>query len=638
MDISATPLPTIEPPISSTHTTTLPPTPSLSSIGDSIWYDDNGDGLRDTDEEGIPGVVLNLVDQKGAIQTRVTDLTGNYTFENLYQSVYTLILNEQTLPLGLLQTAYPPNMVSENGELRFMVELEPGEQVTNYDFGYQRFGCIGDRVWIDANANGLQETGERGVTNALLSLVDSNDEVVATTTTGANGIYNFCNLVEGTYTVIVNRTSIPGDASQTYELDGTLNNKTTIILEGGQNLLEVDFGYQNPIDLELTKTASPQYVLIGESVTFEIAVVNRGINVATGISVLESMPSNLVFNSHRTLAGTYDKTSHLWTIGNLDPGQRVTLEIDVSMDGPGPYTNEAQVFTVQQSDNDSIPGNGDLSEDDHDQATVSQKPTLLGDTVWLDENANGIQDPNERGLPEIDVNLYDFQGNVVDTDVTDEDGIYELAILGPGLFSVGVMPPDEYAITLNDVGDNDELDSDIAPLTFQTDNIIFESNVVDNSIDIGLVRALVNLRLHTADNDVLAQPNELIAYTLTYANVGELAAENVVIQAIVPEHTLFVAAESDSRWICDQLKPINGQSVCTITLGTVNSIGKDELSFVVRVDQNLPRQGDIISVVTIWSDTIAPGGASGSITMTPIWGGTLTFPLQGIFLPWFGTQ
>ncbi|RAI78781.1 hypothetical protein BFS35_013625 [Macrococcoides goetzii] len=62
---------------------------------------------------------------------------------------------------------------------------------------------IGDRVWIDTNANGLQDAGEVGLAGATVALVKP-DGTIITTVTDANGHYEFTGLAAGTYTVYFN--------------------------------------------------------------------------------------------------------------------------------------------------------------------------------------------------------------------------------------------------------------------------------------------------------------------------------------------------------------------------------------------------------------------------------------------------
>ncbi len=66
---------------------------------------------------------------------------------------------------------------------------------------------IGDRVWLDANQNGVQDGGEAGVANVTVQLKDSNGNVIATQQTDASGNYLFDKLAAGNYQVGVTAPS-----------------------------------------------------------------------------------------------------------------------------------------------------------------------------------------------------------------------------------------------------------------------------------------------------------------------------------------------------------------------------------------------------------------------------------------------
>ena len=55
-------------------------------------------------------------------------------------------------------------------------------------------GSIGDRVWLDENANGIQDDGEPGVEGVTVEARICGGGLAATTTTDANGAYLFENL------------------------------------------------------------------------------------------------------------------------------------------------------------------------------------------------------------------------------------------------------------------------------------------------------------------------------------------------------------------------------------------------------------------------------------------------------------
>jgi hypothetical protein len=111
-----------------------------------------------------------------------------------------------------------------------------------------------------------------------------------------------------------------------------------------------------------------------------------------------------------------------------------------------------------------------------------------GNFVWHDVNGNGIQDSGEPGMPDVIVSL--IEGNsdvVVSTTVTDAAGAYSLAQQGlaAGRYYLEFNSPGGYMFTLQDQGGNDDLDSDVIPLTGST-GIYDLSSVVDH-VDAGLI-------------------------------------------------------------------------------------------------------------------------------------------------------
>jgi len=65
-------------------------------------------------------------------------------------------------------------------------------------------GSIGDFVWNDSNANGVQDEGEEGIPGMAVCLLDSCGEVIRNCVTDSGGRYLFKNLCAGDYRVCVN--------------------------------------------------------------------------------------------------------------------------------------------------------------------------------------------------------------------------------------------------------------------------------------------------------------------------------------------------------------------------------------------------------------------------------------------------
>jgi hypothetical protein len=107
----------------------------------------------------------------------------------------------------------------------------------------------------------------------------------------------------------------------------------------------------------------------------------------------------------------------------------------------------------------------------------------VGDFVWLDTNANGIQDQGEAPVPGVVVNLFDPQGDRVATTTTDADGHYVFDGLVPGDYTVTFTVPDGYVTSPTDAGDDDAADSDGTSV-----DVNLEPGEHDPTIDLGLYR------------------------------------------------------------------------------------------------------------------------------------------------------
>jgi hypothetical protein len=85
---------------------------------------------------------------------------------------------------------------------------------------------VGNRVWVDTNKNGIQDTNEVGYTGTTVNIYNNNNCVgaILATTTTTNGIYSFTNLVAGSYCLaFINLPSNYIITSANQGTDDTLN-------------------------------------------------------------------------------------------------------------------------------------------------------------------------------------------------------------------------------------------------------------------------------------------------------------------------------------------------------------------------------------------------------------------------------
>jgi len=73
-------------------------------IGDTVFQDDNNNGVQDAGEPGIAGVTINLVCDDGASNSQTTDANGNYLFTGIPDSsICDVTTDPSTAPVMLNQ-------------------------------------------------------------------------------------------------------------------------------------------------------------------------------------------------------------------------------------------------------------------------------------------------------------------------------------------------------------------------------------------------------------------------------------------------------------------------------------------------------------------------------------------------------
>lgn len=125
-----------------------------------------------------------------------------------------------------------------------------------------------------------------------------------------------------------------------------------------------------------------------------------------------------------------------------------------------------------------------------DVGMMTPQQALLGNRVWEDFNANGVQDTGEPGLPGVTVQLWNTMMNqLLDSDVSDASGLYGLMTPEPGDYRLRVVTPQGFTLSPKDQGGNDTMDSDFntsGAIGF-TDIYTIASNVISiSSIDAGM--------------------------------------------------------------------------------------------------------------------------------------------------------
>ena len=158
-------------------------TPLPITLSGTVFEDLNGTTSRRAGEPGIAGVTLTLyeLDDDGDYvatgDRHVTDADGNYEFDNLLPGTYQVV---ETQPDGYLSVGDTPGTVG--GQTRGVVttvdilsgiNLDGGDNSINNDFAEMQPASVSGYVYVDANNNGVFDTGESPIAGVQLTLLDA---------------------------------------------------------------------------------------------------------------------------------------------------------------------------------------------------------------------------------------------------------------------------------------------------------------------------------------------------------------------------------------------------------------------------------------------------------------------------------
>ena len=481
---------------------------NAGSIGDTVWLDNNGDGVKNGGEPGLSGVTVYLCTSSPCTSGNdsamtTTDANGGYQFSGLAAGNYYVGV-EATDVTNLTYTTF-------NGTTG-LIALKTGEIYTIADFGYKpasNTAVIGDRIWSDADGDGVQDAGEAGIGGVTVQLKNAGGTVVDTVTTAPDGSYLFTGLAAGTYKVVITDTgskltgySQTGDPDQTGACTVCDNNDTAVVVVANQVAVTSDFGYRDatnaygvigntvfedadgdgnqtsgepgvagvtvnlytdpngdgdPVDGQLVATVTTDvnghYSFSGLPVSaggvnyvVEVTDINNKLSGAdqtadpdeTGVCATCNDRGSVTLTTAAPTDDTVDFGYYTQDNGSISPEPIIATAISdadgnftfdgltngdyvmVISDNTGQLTGFAGTTTDAQAGERGVTVAGSDVQGEH-FGYAGLGP--IGDTVFSDSNNNGVQDPGELGIANVEVKLY----------FDDGDGVFEPGTAGhPG--------------------------------------------------------------------------------------------------------------------------------------------------------------------------------------------------------------
>ena len=463
----------------------------VGEVTGTVWLDSAYDGYMAAGESGVAGALAELLDEDGqALMQAYTDEHGRYAFTRVRTGVYSVRF---VLPDGEIFTLTPedgdsrvPQADQSEGQTAQM-ELQMGASIADVNAGVIIAGSIEGELFIDRDGDGLRAQGEEALGGALVELLQGGT-VVASVSTDSAGGFAFTTLRPGAYRA---RISLPD--GYLFGLNVALNLADPDDAQGETGELQLDMGCS--ID-GLSYPTLPE-VRVGGRAWEDLNVDGlRGADepVLAGTAVELLCRTDGEWRAVRACTVAEDGA---YLFDRLRPG---TYAVRFTLPSGYLFTDNAPDAADLGSDVAVVPGQtGTTAEmalsmgDAREHVDVGGiRPARLGDTVWLDENGNGLQDYGEAFVSDVQLELYavgaDGALTLTQSAVSDAYGRYRMDALRPGRYVLRAILPEGRAFAAAAQG-MPEIDSDITSTGEdfgQTDVFTLGSGQTLLNVDVGL--------------------------------------------------------------------------------------------------------------------------------------------------------
>ena len=520
-----------------TPTPTPTPTPVPAQLGDRVWLDSDADGIQDTGENGFPNVTVELYTNGSCsgspVQTTTTNNDGLYVFAGLTPGTYSVRF---VAPSGYILS--PRNQGSDDTKdsdprrdtgCEENITLSAGENNTSVDAGLYEPTCDATTLWgIDEDDGVLFSiahythicSGDDAAGYVNYDELQWNDN--GTLRDVGDDIEAFTLDADGTAYMVKNDSLGPYAAPvlmkfNVYTADPAGDNVVTII---GHINVTFDHGDDNISGLTLHPDTGALYALFRNDSSDDpdhLLIIDKDtgnvisdLGEMTGLGEIVGSGEDLEFDPDGNLYVTDNEDDKLYQIDPataqiiavIDDDEEGGLGVsDVKFEGLAWHfidnillgtEDNHDLFarlTLESGNNQSFCSLDDLEDVEGVDFIPCATPASLGDKVWYDADRDGIQDSGEVGISNVTVELYDnddCSGSPTDTTTTNSDGVYTFTGLSAGTYSVKFIVPDGYALSPQNQGGDDSVDSDADPTSGCTGSIVLTSGEEDLTWDAGL--------------------------------------------------------------------------------------------------------------------------------------------------------
>jgi protocatechuate 3,4-dioxygenase beta subunit len=182
----------------------------FATVSGTVFQDNAGTASPGGGNTGLTGITVTILDLMGNVVTSTTTGSNGSYSVGLPTGTYTIRIG---LPSGAV-------LEGSSGNTLAPISVSSGQAYSNINAGVVSTGssaAVGGFAFADTDSSGLRNLNDPALSGIEVELLNSSGVVVATTTTDADGYYQFSNVSAGTYSIMFIIPSSDTGASFTTE-------------------------------------------------------------------------------------------------------------------------------------------------------------------------------------------------------------------------------------------------------------------------------------------------------------------------------------------------------------------------------------------------------------------------------------